>query len=410
MLGYVWGLFRKRQSTEHAQREAVDESRVQPTEELDIDRDSEDRDLVDGVEIGEHPGEWVDRAIAARATREEDSAFAPPENGDEAGTASDDEVASDEATAGDETAPDETPADGDTAQLNQEAPHQEASNQHAARVEMPEHPDDPVALSSAEFEEVKERWLAELAKTGGISTLTRFRGERGTYIDLTTAHPSGVATLLAGRPVMLTSLLREPLAFRNALDAADHVARKGAELESARGLSCVQLAIGLASWTSETGQMRSPVLLRAATLQRLGRDYELRLRGRTHPNVALLRALYDDGVTLRASELNDAVGDSGSLLPEAVFELVRERGASLPDFYVDARAFLSTFGDVAEQLVADATELDHPMLQALAGDEQAQIRLGGDLRVETSIDPDLRDPAADRPVSYTHLRAHETTE
>lgn len=396
MLGYVWGLFRKRQLTEHAQREAVDESRAQPTEELELDRDSEDRDLVDGVEIGEHPGEWVDRAIAARATREEDSAFEPPENNDDAGTASDDEVASDEATAGDETAPDQTLADEDAAQPNQEAANQEAANQHAARVEMPEHPNDPVALSSAEFEEVKERWLAELAKTGGISTLTRFRSERGTYIDLTTAHPSGVATLLAGRPVMLTSLLREPLAFRNALDAADHVARKGAELESARGLSCVQLAIGLASWTSETGQMRSPVLLRAATLQRLGRDYELRLRGRTHPNVALLRALYDDGVTLRASELNDAVGDSGSLLPEAVFELVRERGASLPDFYVDARAFLSTFGDVAEQLVADATELDHPMLEALAGDEQAQIRLGGDLRVETSIDPDLRDPAADR--------------
>ena len=59
-------------------------------------------------------------------------------------------------------------------------------------------------------------------------------------------------------------------------------------------------------------------------------------------------------------------------------------------------AALSTFGDVAEALVDDADDLAHPVLDALAGDAAARERLAGPLRPETTVDPDHRDPAADR--------------
>ena len=405
MFGCVWGLFRKLRPAEDAQEQQPvdDDVRVQQTQEVQLERDEVERDLSDGVEAGEHPGDWVDAAIASRAAREEDeSPFAPPGGeADATETAGEtgDAVGVDAAEFGDASDGGEAEARDDNSGVPEASAEPEpapAPVETRVAVHVPELPERPQPLSGDELAAARDNWRGQLAKIGGPSTLTNFRSHRGTYIDLTTAHPSGVATLLAGRPVMLTSLLREPLAFRNALDAADHVARKGAELEASRGLSFVQLATGLASWTSSGGQVRCPVLLRSATLRRLGRDYEVRLRGRTHPNISLLRALYEDGVTIRASELAEALGDAGSLLPESVFELVRGRGAELPGFYVDARALLSTFGDVGESLFADADDLDHPVLDALAGDQLMRARLGGDVKLETSINPDLRDPAADR--------------
>lgn len=405
MLNSVWGLFRKRNSSDDTPSASPDDqTRDHETQEIEFERDR-DRDLSDGVEVGEHPGGWVDQALATRGQREDaevdidlDAPFGAVNANAETKPAAEPaaepvnpfaplnlrrvEGAPAETTASDAVAPDAL------AEADAEADAEHDTDDDA---------DLPTEIAP-DLEAARRRWREEIAALGGPSALRNFRGDRGTYVDLTTAHPSGVATLLAGRPVMLTSLLREPLAFRNALDAADLVAQKGAELESARGLSCVQLAIGLASWTTTGGEMRSPVFLRAATLRRLGRDYEVRLRGRLHPNIALLRALHDDGITVRASELLEAAGDGDTLLPESGFEALRAAAGILPGFLVDARAALSTFGDVAEQLSLDAegAALAHPVLDALAGDGDLRARLRGAARTETSIDPDRRDPAADR--------------
>ena len=390
----VWGLFRKRSSDGDDADVAPTPAPAQETEELRFDEAPADsaaepeRDLVDGVGVGEHPSGWVDQAMATRAERPR--AFVDIELDEEAQPREPHPFAP--------LGLRETPADGPVDDRPETDP--EAERDPETETTEPTEPDAAAPaeprLPAADLEAARERWRHELAGIGGESALRRFRGERGTYIDLTTAHPSGIATLLSGRPVMLTSLLREPLAFRNALDAAELVAQKGAELEAARGLSCVQLAIGLASWTTTGGEVRSPVFLRAATLRRLGRDYELRLRGRVQPNAVLLRALHDDGATVRASELMAHAGNGDTLLPEAAFELLRQAGASLPGFFVDARAAVSSFGDVAEALAADADDLAHPLLDALAGDPVLRERLGGPLRPWTSTDPDHRDPATDR--------------
>lgn len=374
----MWGIFRRQnaKSSDEAVADVSVERELEPEEtnstEPIVEREQREVEPEDGVAVGDRPTEWINQARATRAQRPADDA-ADAEERTQA-TAMPDLPGVDAKHGVNEAVGQETPADAEFA--------------------APDAP--PIAAQPVNIGDAHERWRREIAGLGGTSPLRRFAGRRGTYIDLTTAHPSGVATLLARRPVMLSSLVREPIAFRTALEAAGLVARRGAELEAGRGLSCVQLAIGFASWVSGEGELNAPIFLRTATLRRLGRDYEIRLRGKLQPNVALLRAMFDDGVTLRASELQERVGDSGSLFPEAAFEYVREVGGKLPKFEVDSTAALSTFADFSGAMLDDAKDLRHPVLDALGGNRDAQEKLRRPISAETSIDPDRRDPASDR--------------
>jgi hypothetical protein len=370
----VWGIF-KRQSAKNSDDErdvaqpVRDESETAPILDRGGERDRE-TDLDDGVAIGDAPTEWINQARASRSSGSRDaeaSAFAPKGDTDAAPAAR-------PAAGGDDSDVAAASASGPAADTDTTAP----APTDFAPPQLPEEAAQPVNLADAH-----ERWRSELATLGGTSPLRNFAARRGTYIDLTTAHPSGIATLLARRPVMLSSLVREPIAFRTALEAAGLVARRGAELEAGRGLNTVHLAIGF------DGELHAPIFLRTASLRRLGRDYEIRLRGKLQPNVSLLRALFDDGAKLRASELMAKVGDASTLFPEAAFEYVREVGARLPKFEVDSMAALSTFADFAAAMTDDAADLRHPVIDALAGDRDARQRLSRRIHTE-------RPPAARR--------------
>lgn len=396
----VWGIFRKRDNDrrddadkrEHAKAQDVDDSSTYETEPIhDID---EERELVDGVGRNETPSDWIDQVRATRAGNQE-SAFAPPTDDSRSEAPTNDPVLDEHSESSRTADADSTSADSDdeaaaSSQVSTEAEPTGAENDANAS-------DTPEPVKAVDERVAHEQWRKELASLGGPSPQITFSGRRGTYIDLTTAHPSGVALLLARRPVMLSSLLREPLTFRNALDAAGHIERLGAELEAARGLNTIQLATGFATWIGEGGAERNaPIFLRQATLRRLGRDYEIRLRGKLHPNVALLRAMHNDGATLRASELMRHVEDTDTLLPDSAFNYVREVGRSLTGFTVESMAALSTFADIADAMLDDLGAMDEPMIRALAGNVGAREQLGQPIRAEQEIDPDRRDPSSDR--------------
>ncbi|MGO1544554.1 MAG: AAA family ATPase [Gulosibacter sp.] len=422
----MWGFFRKRSdSRSDADRDQVDNAaQTQETDEI-----ARDLELDEGVGVGEDPSRWLDQVKEARATRPEadESPFAPESEGakDAVTVSSDGEQQAEipalaasetarpaaDARSGretdsrdaepnskfkpnDESAPfarsSKTPTQRPSPQPTDAASARPATEHPAPE---PLTPDRPISEMLAE---AHEHWRSELATIGGPGPQRTFRSRRGTYIDLSTAHPSGIAPLLSGRPTMLSSLLREPLAFRNALDAAMLVSQKGVELEASRGLNTVKLAIGFASWTSKHGEVNAPIFLRSATVRRLGRDYELRITGALSPNGTLLRSLYDEGVTLRASELMTLAGPDATLFPEDAFDRLREIGHVLPGFEVSARAVVATFAEVAESLVNDANNLNHPILDALAGHPGARAQLGASMHTETSVNPDRRDPSSDR--------------
>jgi hypothetical protein len=93
------------------------------------------------------------------------------------------------------------------------------------------------------------RWRAGLVRLAGGSSLADVGLLGEAVIDLSTAHPSGVAQLFAGRPTRLSNLVREPGALPSARRRARAVAARSAEHAQRYGVSPTYLAIGVATWT-----------------------------------------------------------------------------------------------------------------------------------------------------------------
>ncbi|MDO5052363.1 MAG: AAA family ATPase [Pseudoclavibacter sp.] len=401
----MWGLFRKRRPTPEELGGSSGDAAFEPSEALRdrtrLGRDEETRDLsaLRGAareraaepeapaDVSEDPvsgpAGWVAEAVANRAGVRPDAA------GEDA-----------ERTVRERAA--EARAEREARQAAKAAAAAEAA---APRREAEERERRAEQERAAAMEAVRGGWLDELAVLGGPAPLLFFSDESGTYIELTSAHPGGIAPLLAERAVLLSNLVRDPGAFRQARAAAALIAQKGVELVASRGMSTVALATGIAEWTHDGVHHRAPVLTRPVRLRRSGRDYEVELLGQTHANASLLRALAEQfGVRITARELLDLARENEGFLPQAVFEHVRHRAARIPGFTVAARAVVSSFGDAATAMVRDADgRLDHPVLRALAGDESAVAAIrGGEggpgpaADEEEPVSPDRRDPAADR--------------
>ena len=89
-------------------------------------------------------------------------------------------------------------------------------------------------------EPTRTAWRAELAALGGRSPLLHFEDSPYTRIELTSTHPGGLARFIAGKRTRLSSLIREPFAWRTAAVAAEAIAAKGVEIATARGLDAVR--------------------------------------------------------------------------------------------------------------------------------------------------------------------------
>ena len=249
---------------------------------------------------------------------------------------------------------------------------------------------------------VRSQWRAELAAVGGSSPLLHFVDDPSTRIELSTTHPGGLARFITGQTTLLSQLIRDDVALRAARLAADNVSAKGLELSTTRGIDAVRLGIGLACWTTaggsgpDSGGFCAPILLRALAIRRHGRDFELKLRGATELNPALAVALERQFGVVLDPEAFVALSDAdGSFKPNAVIDQLRALTGHLADFSVQPRLVVSSFAEVATNLVADAFDLEHPVLDALAGNATARWSLEEASAPVEPVDSDHRDPSTD---------------
>ena len=91
-------------------------------------------------------------------------------------------------------------------------------------------------------------WQRHLVDLGGRNTLLWYRDLPSGTLDLTTAHPGGMAMLLAGRPTRLSDLVREPTALEEARRRVRTIRAKTLELHEERGISAGYIAVGMATW------------------------------------------------------------------------------------------------------------------------------------------------------------------
>lgn len=76
----------------------------------------------------------------------------------------------------------------------------------------------PVAVDA--FAAEHEAWREELAGIGGESPLVHFEDEPMNRIELSTTHPGGMPQFITGQKILLSALIRDDMALRQARIAA----------------------------------------------------------------------------------------------------------------------------------------------------------------------------------------------
>ncbi|GAA1506842.1 hypothetical protein GCM10009761_06090 [Agromyces terreus] len=255
---------------------------------------------------------------------------------------------------------------------------------------------DPDLVAGNVAEPAWHRWQRELERVGGRSPLVRFVDTPRTRIELSTTHPGGLPQFITGRSTLLSSLIRDELALRNAKLAAAEITQKGVELRSVRGIESVHLAIGLASWRNAGEEFLAPVLLRPLAIRRYGRDFELKLKGQPFLNPALARELREQfQITLDADAFVALAITNGVFKPQPVIDRLRGLTSHLPWFQVAPRLVVSSFAEAGPSMAADAANLEHPLIDAIAGNPSAKARYADSGRRARPVPQDERPPSTD---------------
>lgn len=215
-------------------------------------------------------------------------------------------------------------------------------------------------------------WLQSLGSGGGGDTLLHFVPSDRNSVELTHAHPSGLAQLQAGRRTRLGTLLRDPVQYTQARRTARAIAARIEDVAAQRGIEVGYLASGLVTWRTlrQGGNdfYSAPVMLGHVSLQRRDGldDEEIQIAERSTPNPALLRHLrHAFGLKIDAAALADAAYATARFDPSAPLQLLREMLRDVPGLVVADRLVVSTFADVADPADPAVVSAAHPVVSAL---------------------------------------------
>ncbi len=275
-------------------------------------------------------------------------------------------------------------------------------------------------------EDAAQEWRDRLIALSGASALSDVSLLGEAVIDLTAAHPSGIAQLYAGRATRLSNLVREGGALVAARRAARTVVARTDELAQRYGIAPTYLAAGIATWTEtpppapaptaeddpdatdaavpEPRTVRAPVLLRPVRLTPRGgqvADLDLQLEPAVDVNSVLVRALRARGVSVDAHALAAGALTTDGFSPRAALARLTLLGEQhLPDFTLDDRVLIGPFVHPGQVLVDDLEAMHddlvaHDVVAALAGVEEARQALARPL--PEPVGPD-RAPQTERGV------------
>jgi hypothetical protein len=255
---------------------------------------------------------------------------------------------------------------------------------------------DPTVRAVNVAEPTWDAWRTELAGIGGSSPLLHFVDSPRTRIELSATHPGGLAQFITGKTTLLSSLIRDEVALRTAKIAAGAIAAKGMELSTARGIDAIALGIGVVEWQFDEVEYCAPLLLRPLAIRRAGRDFELKLRGDATLNPQLQRALLAQfQLDLDEQAFVALTDEDGTFKPNPVIDRLRGLTSHLEWFNVSPRLVVSSFAEVATAMVADATDLENPVLDALAGNPTAKWTIEESYSPVAAMSSDTRPPQSD---------------
>ncbi|MCH4209041.1 helicase [Bifidobacterium sp.] len=208
-------------------------------------------------------------------------------------------------------------------------------------------------------------------------------------LDMTHAHPSGIAQLFASGQAALDALFRDAGMLRAAGRRLERVMDDQSAKMRISGLAPLSLIVGVAKWKGNG----VPVLMYPVEVNRKknGRetDATIRFTGHVRLNPDFVAALREQGVDLDEAALFDGANyESGTPETSAVFEAITaEAVGAFPDFDIERDIILGCFLDPAAQILLESRSiiaaLEHggsgnAALDALAGDADAAASLKGE--------------------------------
>lgn len=216
---------------------------------------------------------------------------------------------------------------------------------------------------------VLDTWLDTLDATHLADTLLVSGHLSDGTLDLTHAHPSGLATLLAGVPTRLSSLIRGSDTLWYARQLVRDVRAAVGTLRLERGMRAGYLAVGVASWRPglsgplpgrdeiDKAGISAPILLRGCALRPRGAshdDYDLVLDGTALVNAQLLRRLLADyGVQTDGVALAGLAFGAEGFDPGPAFRRLEDACRDVPGFRIERSLLLGTFSAGSADLRAD---------------------------------------------------------
>lgn len=91
-------------------------------------------------------------------------------------------------------------------------------------------------------------WVQSLSGSAGTDSLLRFVPTEKNAVELTHAHRSGLAQFLTGRRTRLSTLLRDPVQYKQARSTVRAIATRVREISESRGVDVGYVAAGLVTW------------------------------------------------------------------------------------------------------------------------------------------------------------------
>lgn len=205
-------------------------------------------------------------------------------------------------------------------------------------------------------------------------------------LDLTHAHPSGIAQLFARGSAPLHSLFRDNGMLRAATRHVERVIDDQNAKKRIGGVAELSLVVGVATWR---GSMM-PVLLYPVEVVRDGNPVEqhtsISFTGHVRLNASFLSVMREHGVRLDERQLFDGSNyASGTPETAAVFAAITKAAQQVfPDFSIERQIVLGCFMDPSTQVLVESQMLiehlasgpsGNVMLDALAGYREARETL-----------------------------------
>lgn len=252
--------------------------------------------------------------------------------------------------------------------------------------------------SASSYDEGLRRSVAEWAKQMDEATRSFADDPKHPVLDLTYAHPGGMAQLFALRSTPLSLLIREPGEAQRARATVRAIMDKVREVATDHGMAQVHMAFGHASWRSEDGKRVAPMLLSPVDLKLdSSGDATVRISATLSVSPEIVEAAQSAGIALDTDAIVEAAFGAHGFSAVAALTKLRRTLSVLPGFESDERMAMSIFVHPAAELRSELQEADKLLqsnfVRALAGDEPSTQRIKKELR-----DPVLedRDPWQER--------------